>query len=74
MAIQKDHLILEPLRKILTSIIPIKSAVKAQTKIMALTTAQTEKFKDIMKHNPSGGVTLTFDAKTGQVIHMEKAR
>ena len=61
-------------RKILTPMIPPEAVAKAQRKQMLLTPAQQIELQRIMKTAPGGGVTLHFNAQTGQLEHMEAAR
>lgn len=63
-----------PLSKLLTPLIPVESVVKAQQRIIGLTPAQEERVKYILRTNPSGGVSITYDAKTGEIQSIDKAK
>ena len=67
-----DYHFISPQKKILTPMIPLESACKAQGKQMLLTPAQEQKVREFMAKYP-GPITLHFDAKTGQLVDMEKA-
>lgn len=72
-----DHLLLPKLKgpsKILTPMITPEAVAKAQGRQMLLTPAQQKELQKIMKVAPGGGVTLHFDPKTGECVHMEAAR
>ena len=69
-----DMPLLRGQRKILTPMIPVESVAKAQGKQILLTPAQQIELQRIMKTAPGGGVTLHFNAVTGQLEHMEAAR
>lgn len=68
-----DFRYLNPEKKILTPFIPVQSAMKAQGRTLSLTPAESHKVEEFMRKYP-GPITLHFDAKTGRLTEMERAK
>lgn len=48
--------------------------VKSQRRQFMMTPEKAQKIRQLMAKNPQGGVSITIDKATGQVLHIEGAK